>query len=629
MCGIAGFTYNNEVNDPSSMIRLMSDQIAHRGPDDSGYWINDKLGLSLGHRRLAIIDLSPQGHQPMISHSGRYVITFNGEIYNFKKLALELSGYPFRGHSDTEIMLAAFERWGVEAAVSKFTGMFAFGVVDLETETFYLYRDRIGEKPLYYGWINNQFVFSSELKALRAHPKFNNPVSKDATNLFFQLSYVPSPLSIYENIFKLPPASYLKLPLPLKHKTPLEPKFYWDPKEKLGRIQKTHLTPTEALRRLDKMLREKIANQMISDVPLGAFLSGGVDSAVVTALMSACSSKPINTFTIGFEHSQYNEANQAREIANHLRTNHTELKFDPKNAIDLIPKLAKIYDEPFADSSQLPTTVLSELTRKHVTVALSGDGGDEVFAGYNRYFWAPEIWSVLSHLPRFVKLGAASFLNGIPPETWDRILKLSGQKTPGEKIAKLSRALSAETEMSLYAHLISHSDLANSKLPFNSTWNLMPSFAEKMMFSDVTTYLPDDILTKVDRASMSVSLETRIPFLDHEILEFVWSLPLEMRMENRQGKKLLREIFLKYFPEKLLKSPKQGFAVPLDSWIRGPLKEWTIHTINNFQQQQEISAHLGLQSKLEEHLSGKRNWQYHLWDALIYQIWWENDSTKA
>lgn len=628
MCGIAGFTYNNEFRDPSSMIRLMSDQIAHRGPDDSGYWNNDNLGLSLGHRRLAIIDLSPQGHQPMISHSGRYVITFNGEIYNFKKLALELSEYPFRGHSDTEIMLAAFEKWGVEAAINKFIGMFAFGVADLETKTFYLYRDRVGEKPLYYGWVNDQFVFSSELKALRAHPKFNNRISKEARDLFFQLSYVPAPLSIYENIYKLPPGSYLKLALPLNERSTVKPHFYWDPKKNLARLKKLQITPTEALRRLDNMLREKISNQMISDVPLGAFLSGGIDSAVVAAIMKTCSSKPINTFTIGFENSQYDETAQAKKISTHLRTNHTEIRFDAKTAIDVIPRLAKIYDEPFADSSQLPTTLLCELTRKHVTVALSGDGGDEVFAGYNRYFWGPEIWSTLEHLPPFIKSGAAALLNSISPETWDRILKLSGQKTPGEKIAKLSRALSSETQQNLYTSLISHTHLADSQLPFNSTWELLPTFAEKMMFSDITTYLPDDILTKVDRASMSVSLETRIPFLDHEILEFIWSLPLEMRMESRQGKKLLREIFLNYFPEKLLKGPKQGFAVPLDSWMRGSLKDWVVDRIRNFQQQQEIAANLDLENKLNEHLAGKRNWQYHIWDALMYQTWWETHSTK-
>jgi asparagine synthase (glutamine-hydrolysing) len=618
----------------------MSDAIPHRGPDDDGLWVEPKVGLALGHRRLSIIDLSPEGHQPMTSDGGRYVIAFNGEVYNFRELRKELNGYSWRGHSDTEVMLAAIETWGLEGAVKRFIGMFAFALWDRKERLLHLVRDRLGIKPMYYGWSGEAFLFGSELKALRAHPEFKADIDRDALALLMRHNAIPAPFSIYEGVYKLPPGTILTLSSSTQsHSAPVP---YWSAKEvaERGVAAPFAYTDVEAVEQLDTLLREAVRLRMVADVPLGAFLSGGVDSSTVVALMQAQSDRPVKTFSIGVHEDGYNEAEYAKAVARYLETDHTELYVTPEEAMAVIPKLPGLYDEPFADSSQIPTFLVSELARQHVTVSLSGDGGDELFGGYPRYFWAQRIWNYVGRTPLGMRRAAAQTLKAVSPEAWDRSFRAmepvlpGGFKQPntGDRIHKLADLLAVDSREATYHRLISHWDdtsslvLGSSEpstvLTNPSRWANLPDFMMQMMYFDLMSYLPDDILTKVDRASMGVSLEARVPLLDHRIVEFAWQVPLSMKIRNGQGKWLLRQVLCKYVPKELIERPKKGFGLPIGDWLRGPLREWGEALLDERRLRSEgFFDPMPIRQKWSEHLSGKRKWQYYLWDVLMFQAW--------
>ena len=654
MCGITGFlsTVQKYGNDElMAIVATMANTLHHRGPDDSGIWVDAHAGIALGHRRLSILDLSPEGHQPMISGNERFVIVFNGEIYNFSDIRreLEAGGNPtlitlkWRGHSDTEVMLAAFEKWGVEAAVKHFVGMFAFGLWDRQERILYLVRDRLGEKPLYYGWMGNTFLFSSELKALLAHPDFRGEIDRNVLALFLRHNYVPAPYSIYKGICKLLPGTILKIPTEsIAGSETLVPKPYWSAREAAenGVAHPFKGTEAEAVRYLDTLLRETIRHQMVADVPLGAFLSGGVDSSTIVALMQAQSSRPIKTFTIGFREKGYNEAENARAVARHLRTEHTELYLTPKEAMAVIPQLPALYDEPFSDSSQIPTFLVSQLTRRHVTVSLSGDGGDELFGGYNRYFWASSIWNTIGWLPKGMRRVIASAMTAVRPEHWARLFtalspifpKNVRQRLVADKVDKFAEILTISSTESLYFGLVSHwkdpvavvpgADEPVTALTDHGRWAELSDFTSRMMYLDTITYLPDDIMVKVDRASMGVGLESRAPYLDHRVVEFAWQLPAHMKIRGRQGKWLLRQVLYQYVPKELLERPKMGFGVPIDLWLRGPLREWSEALLEEKRLREEgFFNPQPIREKWTEHLSGERNWQYYLWDILMFQAW--------
>ncbi|MGD9107963.1 MAG: asparagine synthase (glutamine-hydrolyzing) [Gammaproteobacteria bacterium] len=636
MCGIVGYINNTKLDD-KAVIQRMVDALVHRGPDDSGYWISDNHNVVLCHRRLSILDLSAEGHQPMQSACGRYVIVFNGEVYNFAELRSELEklNHKFRGHSDTEIMLAAISQWGLQNAVKRFNGMFAFALWDKKEKLLHLVRDRAGIKPLYYGWHNGTFLFSSELKALRLHPHFNTTIDRDALALYFQYGYVPAPYSIYKNIYKLLPGTILTIKSREKNFL-TDPISYWSALE-VAQQPRLDISKQDAIQQLQQILNDSVKLRMIADVPLGAFLSGGIDSSLITAVMQSQSSKPVKTFSIGFTEDQYNEAQHAKLVAQHLKTEHTELYVSPEDAMKVVPKLPSLYDEPFADSSQIPTFLVSQLARQNVTVSLSGDGGDELFGGYNRYFLGKNIWDKIKFCPLPVRKLFAVGLRSISPQNWDKIFssltcilpkKLMVQ-LPGDKLHKLANVLAEQNPGMLYQKLIS---LWDTPLDLVKDSNLQDSlydnskglrdFTEQIMFWDLIHYLPDDILTKVDRASMGVSLEARVPLLDHRLIEFAWQLPLSMKIRDNQGKWLLREILYQYVPKELIERPKMGFGVPIDSWLRGSLKDWAENLINEDRLLQESYLNPEpIMRKWREHLSGKRNWQHHLWAVLMFQLW--------
>jgi asparagine synthase (glutamine-hydrolysing) len=626
-----------------SSVRSMVAAIRYRGPDDSGVWSDQRTGIGLGHARLSILDLTPEGHQPMVSASGRYVIVFNGEVYNFAELRseLEVVGQKFRGHSDTEMMLAAFEEWGIEKAIPRFVGMFAFVLWDRAKRVLTLACDRMGEKPLYYGWQGNTFLFGSELKALKAHPAFQGEIDRGALALMLRHNYIPAPYSIYKDIRKLLPGTYLNF---LMGKREGEPVQYWSVREvaERGQAQPFAGSETEAVMALESHLLGSISLQMIADVPLGAFLSGGVDSSTVVALMQAQSSRPVKTFTIGFHEEGYDEAQYAKSVARHLGTEHTELYIMPKEAMNVIPRLPALYDEPFSDSSQIPTFLVSELARRHVTVSLSGDGGDELFGGYNRYFWATNIWRRISWAPQPMRAALAGALTALPPSAWNVMFEglvhflPAGWRyaNPGDKLHKLAEILAVRTPEEIYLGLVSHwkqptevvrgTHEPPTVLTDPAQWADLPDFEQRMMYLDQMTYLPGDILTKVDRAAMGVSLETRVPFLDHRVVEFAWSLPLPMKIRNGQGKWLLRQVLGRHVPKELMERPKMGFGVPIDMWLRGPLKGWAEELLNEARLQREgFFDHRPIREKWVEHRTGRRNWSYYLWDVLMFQAWLE------
>lgn len=649
MCGIVGFwnlSRHLSKDQLQAITQQMSSKLLHRGPDDGGNWADAEMGIALGHRRLAIVDLSSEGHQPMVSANGRYVIVFNGEVYNFLELRrqLESQGHKFRGHSDTEVMLAGFNQWGLDEAIKRFNGMFAFALWDRQERVLHLGRDRLGEKPLYYGWIGQTFLFGSELKALKAHPNFQDEINRDALALYLRYSYVPAPYSIYKGIYKLPPGTILTWNGVDTHTTPVP---YWSAKKtaELGVADPFIGSEHEAVAQLDALLKDAVGLRMVADVPLGAFLSGGIDSSTVVALMQAQSRQPVKTFTIGFHEDAHNEAHHAKAIAKHLSTDHTELYVTPKEALAVIPKLPILYDEPFSDCSQIPTFLVSQLARQYVTVSLSGDGGDELFAGYNRYFWCRSIWQKIGWMPIVLRKTAANVLTSLSPQKWDESfvhfnalapLKLR-QNSYGDKIHTLAKILTVPDPETMYMNLVSSWKEPEAlviggyepptTLKDHSSWALLADFTQRMIYLDTVTYLPDDILVKVDRASMGVSLEGRIPLLDHRVVEFAWRVPLDMKIRSGQGKWLLRQVLYKYVPKELVDRPKMGFGVPIDSWLREPLRDWAEALLDETRLQKEGFLNpQPIRQKWVEHLSGKRNWQYYLWDVLMFQAWLDENT---
>jgi len=647
MCGIAGFLSHREAVE-EDLLRIaenMADRLRHRGPDDAGAWADAGAGIALGHRRLAILDLSPEGRQPMVSRSGRWVLTYNGEVYNYRRLREDLPDVPWRGSSDTEVVLAAVDRWGLEPAVDRFVGMFAMAIWDRSERRLHLVRDRLGIKPVYYGRCGRTFLFGSELKALRAHPAFDAEIDRSALTGLLRYNYVPAPHTIFAGIRKLRPGHILTVSANgfVGDDSECE-RPYWSARHVIERAKADPLriSESEAEQQLDALLSDVVRCRMVSDVPLGALLSGGIDSSAVVAQMQRHSSRPVRTFSVGFRESGYNEAHDAKNVADHLKTEHTELYVDPAEALAVIPELPRLYDEPFADASQIPTYLVSRLARQHVTVALSGDGGDEVFGGYNRYFWGRSIWNRIEHLPMAVRGAMKSGMTALSPRTWDAIFERLGpvlprklrQRIPGDRLHKLSNAVMAASPEEMYLQLASHWDdpediVVGGREPACAATDRagMPSledFTERMMYLDLVSYLPDDILTKVDRASMGVGLELRVPLLDHRLVEFAWRLPLAMKIADGEGKRILRKVLYRYVPPALVERPKMGFGIPLDEWLRGPLREWAEAQIDPLRLRREGFLESDLvHREWNRHLSGVTNRQYNLWGVLTFQSWLE------
>lgn len=643
MCGLSGFWGQSFTSsgEAQNTARRMADTIVHRGPDDLGVWVDDGSGLALAHRRLSILDLSPAGHQPMVSPCGRFVLVYNGEIYNHPDLRAELESesgaFDWRGHSDTETLLAGLRHWGIERCLQKLNGMFAFALWDIRGQQLFLARDRMGEKPLYYGRSGNAFLFGSELKTLAEHPEWRGEVNRDALALYMRHNYVPAPWSIYKDIFKLPPAHFVVIGGGGRNVG--EPHCYWD----LAQIaeQGQAFTPgssEEMIDELDALLRDAVARRMMADVPLGAFLSGGYDSTTVAALMQAQSRQPVKTFTIGFHEEGYNEAVHARAVATHLGTEHTELYVTPDEAMSVIPKLPGIYDEPFSDSSQIPTFLVSQLARQHVTVSLSGDGGDELFYGYSRYFKAEQIWGKISRLPMPLRSAARSILAHAPARALEKAMGVLPRRLRinhfADRLPKLAEILAHPSGEALYRELVSHAkNPAQLVLGASEPHTILsrpdqlpklPGLREQMMYLDMVTYLPDDILTKVDRASMAVSLEVRVPLLDHRMVEFAWRVPTEYKYRDGQGKWLLRQVLHRYVPNELMERPKMGFGVPIEHWLRGPLRGWAEELLSEQRLREEgFFDPEPIRKKWQEHLAGERRWHYFLWDVLMFQAWLE------
>lgn len=640
MCGIAGMMFCRD-SELRSIVSRMVEMIRYRGPDDGGVWCDPSIGLGLGHARLSILDLSPAGHQPMESASGRYVIVFNGEIYNHLELRGQLTGLPWRGHSDTETLLAAFETWGVEKALQATVGMFALALWDRVERRLVLARDRIGEKPLYYGWSNGTFLFASELKALNAYPGWRPEIDRDALALFMRYAYVPLPYSIYTGIRKLLPGTYTTISLACAASYWPEPIPYWSAAAVAGQARRCDWTDSMATDELNRLLSVAVKGQMVADVPLGALLSGGMDSSTVVAIMQASSSRPVKTFSIGFREDDYNEAPGAKAVAEHLGTDHTELYVSAADALAVIPLLPSMYDEPFGDSSAIPTHLVARLAKQQVTVALSGDGGDELFGGYNRYSWGSLIWRRIARVPAPMRTTAAYALTLLSPEQWDRIGKMLRTELPaslqmatlGEKVHKLASVLDSGSQTELYRRLLSLQRETVSLVigaQDKPIWADAQAqqlgerdFSEEMMLHDLVGYLTDDILTKVDRAAMAISLETRMPLLDHRLVEFSWSLPLSMKIRaESRGKWLLRQVLYRYVPEHLVERPKMGFGIPLDSWLRGSLRDWAEALLDESRLKRDGYFHPdAIRAKWQEHLSGRRNRQYWLWNVLMFQVW--------
>lgn len=643
MCGIAGFWDPNSqgaYDGPSALTR-MTNAILRRGPDDAGAWDNS-AGLHLGHRRLAIVDLTSAGHQPMASQQGRYVIVFNGEIYNFEALRQEISAVStipmlWRGHSDTEVILAGFELWGIKNTLSKLVGMFAVAVWDKHKATLTLARDRIGEKPLYYGFSNGVLLFASELQAMEAHPSFDARISRDSLALLLKYAYVPTPHSIYEGIFKLPPGTWLAFDqVALEGSEIGEPQAYWE-LPLLPPQERPLLSDDEAVDQLQELMSATIRDQMVADVPLGAFLSGGIDSTLIVSLMQSLSSQKVKTYTIGFDNPGYNEAEHAKAVARHLGTDHTELYVSGTDALAVISKLPDIYGEPFADSSQIPTYLVSQLAREHVTVSLSGDAGDELFGGYNRYQYLPSVWNKMSRIPRPARKLAARMIETISPDRWDSIANLLAPITParlrlrvpGDKLHKLAGIMRHDSPSQMYDRAVSQwqnaSDVVIGASPLPNPASVGENdFASWMMHLDTKTYLPDDILVKVDRAAMAVSLETRVPFLDHRIVEFAGALPMSLKIRNNSTKWILRQLLYRYVPRELIERPKMGFGIPLHEWLRGPLRDWAESLLDPQRLTREgYFAPSAIRDVWEKHLQGQGNYQQQLWPVLMFQAWLE------
>lgn len=668
MCGLSGIVQCRETVGgtlPDEAIARMTAALYHRGPDDQGAWVDREEGIALGHRRLAVIDLSEHGKQPMRSSCGRFVIVYNGEIYNFKDLRKELEreNVALDGSSDTVVFLTAIRQWGLAQAIERSHGMFAFGLWDRRDKRLTLGRDRLGEKPLYYGYSGDLFLFASELKALTRHPQWRGELDRDVLSLQLRHGYIPSPYSIYKGIFKLLPGSTLEIPIDdlrdrkilnpggvIGKKSALTPTKYWSVRaiaEKAATSKRAY-TADDAVDELQELLRQTVRNQMIADVPLGAFLSGGVDSSAVVAVMQAHSTNAVRTFTIGFDDDRFDEARYAKRVAGHLGTDHTEWYLSSKEAMDVIPGLPEYYDEPFSDPSQIPTCLVSRLAKQHVTVSLSGDGGDELFAGYDRYFWAMSIWDSIRCLPTSLRGMLASILRTVPVSAWGRILRTCRPllpsrfhvQQPGEKISKLGDLLEQEHFELMYRRLISNCGKPESLvlgasepstvLSNHDQWPHLPDRLESMQYLDTMSYLPDDILVKLDRASMSVSLESRVPLLDHKIVEYAWVLPRTLKVDKNSGKAVLKNLLYRFVPAELVDRPKMGFGVPIGEWLRGGMRDWAEDLLDPLRIKQDgILNSSWVTNKWREHADGLKNWEYQLWDILMFQSWLEHNRATS
>lgn len=643
MCGLTGFwDFSARLTRAEifPLINNMSSQIAHRGPDSSGIWCDEAMGVALGHQRLAIVDSSEAGHQPMLSHSGRFAIAYNGEVYNAEELKkiLMAEGCQFKGHSDTEVIVEACEKWGIEMACQRLIGMFAFALWDKEKKKLFLVRDRLGIKPLYWGFNQGILFFGSQLKSFSVHPAWKPEINKEALVSYFRFNYVPTPLSIFKGMFKLSPGTILSLDA---SKNINETQF-WDLQQVVFEGQKNIKCSSDAdlVEELDVLLKDAVKRRMIADVPLGAFLSGGVDSSTVAALMQTQSTTPIKTFSIGFHEAEYDESKYAAQVAKHLGTEHYELYLNYHDAQAIIPGIPNWCDEPFADVSQIPTFLVSKLARQFVTVSLSGDGGDELFAGYHRYFTGQNIWFKLRKVPFWLRRLSAFGIREIPPRYWEYFSSVLPKrfqfKLLGDKIHKFADVLTAVHPAAFYSTLVSHWENPSALVVGGEENFLFPWVGIKhpfdpnkdmvgiMQMMDLRTYLIDDILTKVDRASMAVALEARVPLLDHRVVEFSWRLPLRAKIRDGQGKWLLKQVLDRYVPRHLIERPKMGFGVPIDQWLRGPLREWAEELLLSSRLQQEgiLNPQL-IQKRWKEHLQGQRNWQYSLWGVLMFQAWQE------
>jgi asparagine synthase (glutamine-hydrolysing) len=622
VCGVAGFwTPDHPVHNGVATLTAMTDAIRHRGPDSDGRWYDEAAGMFLGHRRLSIIDVSPGGAQPMVSASGRYVISFNGEIYNFQELRTEHErrGVQFRGHSDTEVLLGAIERWGVVAALQKCAGMFAIALWDRHDRTLVLGRDRIGEKPLYYGWSGRSFLFGSELKALRKHPEWRGQLDRNAIAVYLRHSYIPAPHSIYVDVRKVVPGTLVVVSPDRR----IREQRYWSMAEaaERGAASPLVMREAEAADELERILRQTVRQQMVSDVPLGAFLSGGVDSSLVVGLMQAESVRPVKTFTIKFDDVGYDESAHARAVAEHLKTDHTELTVKASDALAVIPSLPDMYDEPFADSSQIPTYLVSKLARQQVTVSLSGDGGDEFFGGYPRYAHVLQLWNKLRWSPYTVRLLFGRALSAVPVGGWEVLFRNAPASirarafARGDRMHKLAAVLTYQTLEATYRRFVTDwpdpeglalgATEASTVLTREQDWPALLEPLHRLMYQDSVSYLPDDIFTKVDRASMAVSLETRAPLVDHRVVEFAWRIPAAFNFENGRGKRMLRHVLDRFVPAAIIDRPKMGFGVPIDRWLRGPLREWAETLLSEERLRRDGFFDAGaVRQKWNEHLQG-------------------------
>jgi asparagine synthase (glutamine-hydrolysing) len=642
MCGLAGFLTPGRIGAGAAVAARMSDALKHRGPDDADIWHDADAGIALAHRRLSILDLSPEGHQPMRSAGGRFVVAFNGEIYNFRRLRAELEplGHRFRGHSDTEVLLAAVEQWGVREAVARAAGMFAFALWDRERRELTLGRDRLGEKPLYVARHGGSVLFASELKALRRHPAWRGEVDRDALALYLRFGYVPAPFAIYRGVEKLRPGTLLTVRAAAAAgdalaETTVE---YWSPVAARAAALTDPLPDDDDACEdaLDAVLREVVGEQMVADVPLGAFLSGGVDSSTVVGVMQARSTRPVRSFTIGFREAGFDEATHARAVARHLGTDHTELYVTPGEAQSVIPRLSTIYDEPFGDSSEIPTLLVAQLARRHVTVSLSGDGGDELFAGYGRYQDLERAWAKVARIPPALRPAVSRVTGRIPAAFVHRAATGAGviHLAPrlGHRVERLSRMVAAPSVERLYEQLVSHwlspHTLIEGARDLPTVFSAPPaagaSRVERAMLADLASYLPDDILVKVDRATMAVSLESRAPFLDHRVVDVAWRIPMRQKLRAGRGKDVLRRVLDRYVPRPLIERPKQGFGVPVGSWVRGPLRDWA----ETLLAPERLAADgllrpAPIRRCWQEHLVGDQDWSDLLWSVLMLQAWRE------
>tara|TARA_R110002049_G_scaffold15822_5_gene64212 strand:- start:53478 stop:55427 length:1950 start_codon:yes stop_codon:yes gene_type:complete len=649
MCGIAGALYSeSKLKDDefSSLMKAMGDTLVHRGPDDSGVWVNSANGIGLVHRRLSIIDLSPQGHQPMISGNGRYVIVFNGEIYNFKEIRrrLEKNGVKFTGHSDTETLLESIAAEGIEKTLANINGMFAFALWDREDDSLMLARDRIGKKPLYYGVCNGVFLFGSELKALKKHPDFDDEIDRAALGQFIQYSWLNGPASIYKKVNKLPPGTYLIISKSFKADL-MQPVTYWSALEsaRLGQANLYSGSYEEAVTHLEKLVADSVGHRMIADVELGALLSGGIDSSLVVSMMQAQSTRKVKTFSIGFHEATHNEAVHAKKIAEYLGTDHSELYVTPEECMEVIPQLPNMYDEPFGDVSQIPTYLVSRLANRDVKVVLSGDGGDELFAGYTRYFRCMQHWEKHENIPLFLRPAIGELMDYAAKTSWRLLANtrtqegVAGWRRLGAKLEKRARRIGAKSSLELFVRmmtrykditeLVKMHDDSQTMLSNKEDWPTHADPILNMMLIDTLCYLPDDILVKVDRASMATSLEARCPLLDKEIAEFAWRLPHAMKVNQRGGKRILKDVLGKYLPTELTDRKKMGFGVPIGKWLRGPLRDWAEDLLNEEKIRQQGYMNEDIVQRLwKQHLSGWRNHNDILWSILMFQAWLESNT---